>query len=155
VLVSGNSCIWESCGLNSAGISTILSGSSWFSAVLPNKYSDSVSIHDLCQYNSLYTIIALNGRLIRVYLFWKGHTASLYTPQIITDNVVIPKIYLPFFPFKIRNIGRHYATSRKVAGLSPNTIIENFNSPIALDPGVYSASNRNYYQKQKSNVSGE
>jgi hypothetical protein len=27
--------------------------------------------------------------------------------------------------------------------------------PAALDPGVYSASNRNEYQKQKNNVSGE
>jgi hypothetical protein len=27
--------------------------------------------------------------------------------------------------------------------------------PAALDPGVYSASNRNDYQKQKNNVSGE
>jgi hypothetical protein len=27
--------------------------------------------------------------------------------------------------------------------------------PAALDPGVYSAINRNEYQKQKSNVSGE
>jgi hypothetical protein len=27
--------------------------------------------------------------------------------------------------------------------------------PVALGPGVYSASNRNEYQKQKNNVSGE
>jgi hypothetical protein len=27
--------------------------------------------------------------------------------------------------------------------------------PAALDPGVYSASNRNEYQKQKNYVSGE
>jgi hypothetical protein len=27
--------------------------------------------------------------------------------------------------------------------------------PAALDPGVYSASNRNEYQKHKNNVSGE
>jgi hypothetical protein len=27
--------------------------------------------------------------------------------------------------------------------------------PAALGPGVYSASNRNEYQKQKNNVSGE
>jgi hypothetical protein len=27
--------------------------------------------------------------------------------------------------------------------------------PVALDPGVYSASNRNEYQKQKNNVYGE
>jgi hypothetical protein len=27
--------------------------------------------------------------------------------------------------------------------------------PAALGPGVYSASNRNEYQKQKKNVSGE
>jgi hypothetical protein len=27
--------------------------------------------------------------------------------------------------------------------------------PAALGPGVYSASNRNKYQKQKNNVSGE
>jgi hypothetical protein len=27
--------------------------------------------------------------------------------------------------------------------------------PAALDPGVYSASNRNEYKKQKNNISGE
>jgi hypothetical protein len=27
--------------------------------------------------------------------------------------------------------------------------------PVALGPGVYSASNRNEYQKQKNNVPGE
>jgi hypothetical protein len=27
--------------------------------------------------------------------------------------------------------------------------------PAALDPGVHSASNRNEYQKQRNNVSGE
>jgi hypothetical protein len=27
--------------------------------------------------------------------------------------------------------------------------------PAAVDPGVYSASNRNEYQKQRNNVSGE
>jgi hypothetical protein len=27
--------------------------------------------------------------------------------------------------------------------------------PVALGPGVYSASNRNEYQKHKNNVSGE
>jgi hypothetical protein len=55
---------------------------------------------------------------------------------------------------------RHYATSRKVAGLSPYRVIEFFVSidlilPAALGPGVHSASNRNEYQKQKNNVSGE
>jgi hypothetical protein len=54
---------------------------------------------------------------------------------------------------------RHYAVSQKVAGSSPDEVNEFF--PIylilsaTLGPGVYSASNRNEYQKQKDNVSGE
>jgi hypothetical protein len=54
---------------------------------------------------------------------------------------------------------RHYATSRKVAGLrcdEVNTFFFNLpNLPTALDNGVYSASNRNVYQKWKNYISGE
>jgi hypothetical protein len=46
---------------------------------------------------------------------------------------------------------RHYATSRKVAGSTPDYV--NFYIYLillaALGPGVYSASNRNEYQKHK------
>jgi hypothetical protein len=51
-----------------------------------------------------------------------------------------------------------YATSRKVAGSKPDEV--NVCSSIylilsaALGPGVYSASNRNVYQKHINNVSG-
>jgi hypothetical protein len=46
---------------------------------------------------------------------------------------------------------KHYATNWKVAGLIPDEMI-----PATLGPGVYSASNRNEYQKHKNNtVSGE
>jgi hypothetical protein len=53
---------------------------------------------------------------------------------------------------------RHYATNRKVAGSMSDEV--NFKIylilPAALGPGVYSASNRNEYQKHKNNnVSGE
>jgi hypothetical protein len=54
---------------------------------------------------------------------------------------------------------RHYATSRKITVLRPDEITEFFSIyiilPGALGPEVYSASNRNEYQKQKNNVSGE
>jgi hypothetical protein len=51
-----------------------------------------------------------------------------------------------------------YATNRKVASSIPYAVI--FSSylilPAALGSGVYSASNRNEYQKHKNNnVSGE
>jgi hypothetical protein len=53
---------------------------------------------------------------------------------------------------------RQYATNWKVAGSRPDKVNEFFSiyliHPAALDP-VYSASYRNYYQKQKTNVSGE
>jgi hypothetical protein len=49
---------------------------------------------------------------------------------------------------------RLYATSRKVAGSRPDKI-NVFNLPATLGPGVHSAYNRNEYQKQKKNVSGE
>jgi hypothetical protein len=54
---------------------------------------------------------------------------------------------------------RRYATSWKVAGSIPDEVTE-FSSIYqillaTLGPGVYSASNRNRYQKQKKNVSGE
>jgi hypothetical protein len=54
---------------------------------------------------------------------------------------------------------RNYATRRNVLGSRPDE--GNEFSPIylilpaALGPGVHSASNRNEYQKQKNNVSGE
>jgi hypothetical protein len=55
--------------------------------------------------------------------------------------------------------GRHYAASRKVMGSSPDEIVEFLLMylilPAALGPGVHSASNRNEYQKEKKNVSGE
>jgi hypothetical protein len=54
----------------------------------------------------------------------------------------------------------HYATSRKIAGSRPDEVNAFFSIYLillaALGPGVYSASNRNEYQKQKNNnVSGE
>jgi hypothetical protein len=51
----------------------------------------------------------------------------------------------------------HCATSHKVAGSRPDET-KFFNVPNPSDgtsPGVHSASNRNEYQKQKYNVSGE
>jgi hypothetical protein len=52
-----------------------------------------------------------------------------------------------------------YAASRKVTGSRPDEVSEFFPIylilPAALGPGVHSASNRNEYQKQKNNVSGE
>jgi hypothetical protein len=53
----------------------------------------------------------------------------------------------------------HYATSRKVGGSRLDKEILFFPIylifPVALGSGVYSTSNRNEYQKQKNNVSGE
>jgi hypothetical protein len=52
---------------------------------------------------------------------------------------------------------RHYAASRKVESLRSDGENEMFSIYLilaaALDPGVYSASNINEYQKQKNNVS--
>jgi hypothetical protein len=53
-----------------------------------------------------------------------------------------------------------HATSRNVTGSRPDEEINFLSSvylilPAALDPRVYSASNRNKYQKKKNNVSGE
>jgi hypothetical protein len=54
---------------------------------------------------------------------------------------------------------RHYATSRKVKGSRLDEVNAFFPIylilPAALSRGVYSASNRNEYQKQANNVSGE
>jgi hypothetical protein len=51
-----------------------------------------------------------------------------------------------------------YAACWKVTGSRPDEVIEFFSVPLilpaTLGPGVYSASNRNEYQKLK-NVSGE
>jgi hypothetical protein len=60
----------------------------------------------------------------------------------------------------VRNNGlRRYATSQKVAGLRPHEVTEFFPIylilPTTLSPGVYSASDRNEYHKQKHNVSEE
>jgi hypothetical protein len=54
---------------------------------------------------------------------------------------------------------RLLATSRKIAGFIHDEVNFFFLIylilPAALSPGVYSASNRNEYQKQRNNVSGE
>jgi hypothetical protein len=46
---------------------------------------------------------------------------------------------------------RHYTTSRKIAGSSPNEVVDFFVTylilPTALGRKVYSVSNRNEYQK--------
>jgi hypothetical protein len=53
----------------------------------------------------------------------------------------------------------HYATIRNVAGSRHDGVNDFFLIylilPAALGPGIYSASNRNEYQKQNNNVSGE
>jgi hypothetical protein len=53
----------------------------------------------------------------------------------------------------------HYATIKKVAGSRPVEMNEFFKIylilPTALGTGVHSASNRNDYQKQANNNSGE
>jgi hypothetical protein len=52
-----------------------------------------------------------------------------------------------------------HATSRKVAGSRSDEVNESFSIylifPASLGPGVYSASNRNEYRKQRNNVSGQ
>jgi hypothetical protein len=55
---------------------------------------------------------------------------------------------------------RHYATSLKVAGSRTDELNELFFLiylilPAAIGLVVHSASNRNEYQKQKNNVSGD
>jgi hypothetical protein len=58
-----------------------------------------------------------------------------------------------FLPFLVGN----YSNLWKVVGLRPDEV--NFSIYLilqaALGPGLHSASNRNEYQKQKNNVSGE
>jgi hypothetical protein len=54
---------------------------------------------------------------------------------------------------------KHSATSQKDAGSRPGEANEFVSIylflPATLGPGVYSAPNRNEYQEQKNNVSGE
>jgi hypothetical protein len=54
---------------------------------------------------------------------------------------------------------RLYATSLDIMGLSPHEVVEFFLIyqilPVILGSGAYLAFNRNEYQKQKNNVSGE
>jgi hypothetical protein len=58
-----------------------------------------------------------------------------------------------------RSWSKHYTASRKVAGSSPDGIVEisQFTQTFRphCGPEIYSASNRNEYQNQKNNVSGE
>jgi hypothetical protein len=62
--------------------------------------------------------------------------------------------------FKVMYWLKRYATSLKVAGSKPDEVNEFFFSIYLIlltTPGhmIYSASNRNKYQKQKNNVPGE
>jgi hypothetical protein len=56
-------------------------------------------------------------------------------------------------------VGKALVTSRKVAGSRPDEMNAFFSIylilPVVLGPGLYSASNINEYQKQKSDVFGE
>jgi hypothetical protein len=53
----------------------------------------------------------------------------------------------------------HYVTSQKIMGWRLDEVNEFFSIYLSLSAalchGVYSASNRNEYHKQKNNVSGE
>jgi hypothetical protein len=68
-------------------------------------------------------------------------------------------VLLPVYYLSSRGNVVVYSTSRKVAGSRSDEMKEFFSLclilPAALSPGVYSASNRNKYQKQKNNVSGK
>jgi hypothetical protein len=52
---------------------------------------------------------------------------------------------------------RHYASSQEVADSRPDEVNEFFSIYLILatiSPGLYQASNKNKYQKQKNNVYG-
>jgi hypothetical protein len=76
----------------------------------------------------------------------------------------VPNMYVKSIGHLVALRLRHYATSRKVAGSSTDEV-NVFNYlilPAALGPEIYSASNytasasnRNKYQKQNNNDSGE
>jgi hypothetical protein len=75
-----------------------------------------------------------------------------------SQNHILP-LWHPQDIWMLRYI-EHNATSRKVGSSIPDEVNEFFFLiylifPAALGPGVHSASNRNEYQKQKNNVSGE
>jgi hypothetical protein len=61
------------------------------------------------------------------------------------------------FHMEFSRLSSFSSTNRKVAGSRPHEVVFEIYLifPAALGPGVYSASNRNEYQKQKNNVSGE
>jgi hypothetical protein len=56
-------------------------------------------------------------------------------------------------------MGRYYNTTWKATGSRPVEVNKFFLIYLifqaTLGPGIYSASNRNEYQKQKNNISGE
>jgi hypothetical protein len=67
---------------------------------------------------------------------------------------------MSFFSFLLSSfLLRHYATSPKIASSRRDEVNEFFSIylilPATLGPGVYSASDRNEYQKQKNNVCEE
>jgi hypothetical protein len=53
------------------------------------------------------------------------------------------------------NFYRQAHKIKLLSWLAIDILINVLNLPVALGPGVYSASNRNEYQKHKNNVSGE
>jgi hypothetical protein len=94
---------------------------------------------------------------------WHNNNIFIRIREVIGSNPIrLPAIptkgYGEFPQYTKKNL-RHYATNRKVAGLRPDEVNDFFSIyvilPAAPGPGVYSASNRKEYQKQKNNVSGE
>jgi hypothetical protein len=88
----------------------------------------------------------------KLFFSWPNfNSCFVYTNSPLPPNTVEN--------FTMYYLHMRYATNRKVAGSRPDEANEFLSIylilPVALGPGVYSASNRNEYQKHKNNVSGE
>jgi hypothetical protein len=93
---------------------------------------------------TLTDILGPSGE-VPVRTFSLGRWSCLSYPQFIICSVLI---------YAAASWLRHYTTNRKVADSKPDEAKEFLSIYLILlaelDPGVYSASNKNKYQQQKS-----
>jgi hypothetical protein len=89
----------------------------------------------------------------------RAETQTSYPLFLSYIKIYIMLLLLVLLGYAVAQWLRHHARNRKVAGSITDKVIFFFLIylilPAALNPGAYSASNRNEYQKHKNNVSGE
>jgi hypothetical protein len=160
-ILTGSAAVWGiiAVGLfadNPEPLDTTSGRSGLFKGKIPSWLTGQISFLELCSmwhfgYFQMFPIdkpellLASHVSNTTVYLYLQHY--SLLSPREMCEYMhgykQLDRIGIVLFLY------RHYATNRKVAGSIPDGVISKYNLTLqgTLGPGVYSASNRNEYQK--------